>query len=109
MPAPRSSTGAGSGPAPVWRRADDDLWVATVAGEYGGLIARVPDGFRAHDRYTRPIGVAATLAEAMRLHTSPRPGTACARRARRTHRPRPSGATTGPTFAGPSHQREKTS
>jgi hypothetical protein len=92
----------------VWRRADDDLWVATVDGEYGGMVNRLPDGFHVHDRYTRPIGVAATLAAATRLHAPSRPGTPRARRARPTTVRALKGATTGPANAVPSHQREKT-
>ncbi len=93
----------------MWRRADDDLWVATVAGEYGGMITRLPDGFHVHDRYSRPIGMTVTFAAATRLHAPSCSGTARSHRARPHHvRARP-GATIGPVFAGPSHQREKTS
>ena len=93
----------------MWRRADDDLWVATVDGEYGGMITRLPDGFHVHDRFSRPVAVVRTLAEATAQHAPARHVTARARRARaHTVRTRP-GATTGPRFAGPSHQREKTS
>jgi hypothetical protein len=92
----------------VWRRADDDLWVATVDGEYGGMITRRPDGYHLHDRFSQPVAVAPTLADATGLHAPSRHGTARARRARvHTGRTR-LGATTGPTFAGPSHKREKT-
>ena len=98
-----------SGPAPVWRRADDDLWVATVDGEYGGMVTRLPDGFHVHDRYTRPVGVVATLAAARRLHASPHAGSPRARRARPTTSVPGRARREGPVFAGPSHQREKTS
>jgi hypothetical protein len=96
-----------SGPDPVWRRADDDLWVATVDGEYGGLVTRLPDGFHVHDRYSRPIGVAATLAAATRLHP-PQAGTPRAHRAPSTTSAPGRARRPGPKFAGPSHQREKT-
>ncbi|GAB3101919.1 hypothetical protein GCM10027054_34140 [Isoptericola nanjingensis] len=92
----------------MWRRADDDLWVATVDGEYGGMITRLPDGYHVHDRFSRPVAVVPTLAEATGLRAPSRHGVPRARRARaHTVRTRP-GATTGPRFAGPSHQREKT-
>lgn len=64
------------------RRAEDDLWVALADGEYAGLVASTPDGFRVHDRYTRPIAVAPTLAHATRLLASPHAGQADTRRAR---------------------------
>ncbi|CAM3455192.1 hypothetical protein GCM10007368_37350 [Isoptericola cucumis] len=92
----------------MWRRADDDLWVATVDGEYGGMITRLPDGYHVHDRFSRPIGVTATLSAATRLRAPSRRGTVRSHRARPHHVRALPGATTGPTFAGPSHQREKT-
>ncbi|MCA5891923.1 hypothetical protein LEP48_00980 [Isoptericola sp. NEAU-Y5] len=92
----------------MWRRADDDLWVATVDGEYGGMVTRLPDGFHVHDRYSRPIGVASSFAAATRLQAPSRSGAARSHRARPHHVRARLGATTGPVFAGPSHQREKT-
>jgi len=92
---------------PVWRRADDDLWVATVDGEYGGMIARRPDGYHVHDRYSRPVVVVPTLAEATGPRPASRPGARARRACARTVRTR-TGTTTGPAFADPSHQREKT-
>lgn len=66
--------------------ADDDLWVATADGEYAGLITRRPGGFQVHDRFSRPVALAATLAHATALlpwshPTCPRP---TRRRDRRT-------------------------
>ncbi|MFD6178212.1 MULTISPECIES: hypothetical protein [unclassified Isoptericola] len=66
----------------MWRRADDDLWVATVDGEYGGMITRLPDGFHVHDRWSRPVAVVPTLAEAKALRAPSHPGVVRARRAR---------------------------
>lgn len=75
---------------PVWLPADDDLWVATISGEYAGMVTRLPDGFHAHDRHSRPVGVAASLPAAQGLVPDAAP-TGPAHRARSLHRRRPSG------------------
>jgi cold shock CspA family protein len=80
-----------SGPAAVWRAADDDLWVGTVGGEYAGLIVRHPDGFHAHDRWTRPVGIASTFDRATCLLAPARTSSSRARRTSTLHRLRPSG------------------
>ncbi len=82
-------------PAPLhWRQADDDLWVATLGGEFAGTIAREPDGHHVADRLSRPVAVRRTWQQAAdSLATSscrdvpaarPAPGTT----ARTHHRPR---------------------
>jgi len=103
------AVGESSGPAALWRRADTGLWVGTVGGEYAGLIARHPDGFHAHDRWTRPVGVATTFDSATCLLApvrtrSPRgrrtsPFTVCAR----------PGAETGAAPARRPNERKKSS
>ena len=90
-PSTAAAASATSPAAPVWRAADDDLWVGTVDGEYAGLIARHPDGYHAHDRLTRPVGVAPTFDRATCLLAPAAPAPRRARRTSTLHRPRPAG------------------
>ncbi|GAA4184394.1 hypothetical protein GCM10022288_05050 [Gryllotalpicola kribbensis] len=47
---------------PVWRQADDDIHVATIAGEFAGFVAASANGFALHDAHARPRGLFPTLA-----------------------------------------------
>lgn len=86
-------------PVPVpallhWRQADDDLWVATLGGEFAGTIAREPDGHHVADRLSRQVAVRRTWQQAAdTLATTPRRDVPAARpapgtTARTHHRPR---------------------
>ena len=50
-----------------WRQADDDLWVATRAGEYAGMVARQADGHHVHDHHSRALGVSPSWQGAVAL------------------------------------------
>lgn len=54
-----------------WRQAADDVWVATLGGEYAGMTARVPDGFAVLDNRSNPAGIASTVEAAQRLLLTP--------------------------------------
>ena len=48
-------------PSPLaWRQADDDVFVATRAGEYAGFIDTTTRGFRAYGSRGEDLGVSAT-------------------------------------------------
>jgi cold shock CspA family protein len=40
-----------------WRQADDDVFVATLAGEYAGFVDVTPRGFHAHSALGDDLGV----------------------------------------------------
>jgi len=87
---PRTTTPADTAPV-QWRQADENLWAATVAGEYAGLIAREPDGHHVMDALSRPVAVVPTWDDAVAALTAagrraPAPATCV----RTHHRPRPS-------------------
>ena len=44
-------------PALDWRQADDDVFVATSAGEYAGFVGITPLGFEAHGAHGESLGV----------------------------------------------------
>ena len=62
-----------------WRQADDDVFVATVAGEYAGFVAVTPRGFEAHsadgadlgDHVSRDLASAAVEASVGALTPAP--------------------------------------
>lgn len=62
-----------------WRRADDDVFVATVAGEYAGFVAVTPRGFEAHSAHGAHLGdhvsrdLASAAVEASLVSHSPAP------------------------------------
>jgi cold shock CspA family protein len=68
-----------SRPTLDWRQADDDVFVATLAGEYAGFIAVEPDGYQAHSargdalgRYdSRELASAAVAASTTRVAPVP--------------------------------------
>jgi cold shock CspA family protein len=43
-----------------WRPADDDVFVATIAGEYAGFVGVTPLGYEAHSAHGEDLGVHAT-------------------------------------------------
>jgi cold shock CspA family protein len=47
-------------PALEWRPADDDVFVATSAGEYAGFVAVTPAGYEAHSARGEDLGLHAT-------------------------------------------------
>jgi len=90
------------GPAPSWRQADDDVFVATIDGEYAGFVGVTSSGVEAQTSRGEHLGVhrsldlarAAVAASLIRPavapagHPRPRPsgrrGTTVARAARNT-------------------------
>lgn len=75
-----------------WRQADDDLWVATRAGEYAGTVARQADGHHVHDHHSRALGVTPTWQGAVALLAGVRaPAAAVQRTLHGHHCPCPSG------------------
>ena len=59
-----------------WRQADDDVFVATAAGEYAGFVAVASHGYEAHSALGTPLGVhmthpeaSAAVAASMATHT----------------------------------------
>jgi len=51
---------ASSRPPLDWRPADDDVFVATSAGEYAGFVGLTPRGYEAHSARGEDLGVHAT-------------------------------------------------
>jgi cold shock CspA family protein len=51
---------ASSRPPLDWRPADDDVFVATAAGEYAGFVAVTPLGYEAHSARGENLGVQVT-------------------------------------------------
>jgi cold shock CspA family protein len=47
-------------PLLAWRQADDDVYVATHAGEYAGFTDATPHGVRAHGPRGEDLGIHAT-------------------------------------------------
>lgn len=47
-----------------WRRADDDVSVATASGEYAGYVVTTARGYEAHSAVGSPLGVHDSIAEA---------------------------------------------
>ena len=41
----------------IWRQADDDVYVATSAGEYAGFIGVLPHGYEAHSAQGALLGL----------------------------------------------------
>jgi cold shock CspA family protein len=50
------STAAAPRPALGWRQADDDVFVATIAGEYAGFVAVTSRGYEAHSAHGAHLG-----------------------------------------------------
>lgn len=48
----------------TWRQADDDLFVATLDGEYAGFVGRIAGGFEAHSGRGGHLGTHALPADA---------------------------------------------
>lgn len=48
----------------TWRQADDDLFVATLDGEYAGFVGRTSGGFEAHSGRGGHLGTHRHSAEA---------------------------------------------
>ena len=51
----------------TWRQADDGLWVASLDGDYLGLVTSHPAGYEVSDRFARPVGYASTWPQATAL------------------------------------------
>lgn len=90
-----------------WRRIDDDIMVATVAGEYAGFIGPTPHGHEAHGARGEDLGVHSARIDAMAaVEASASPaasssaGDARPTRPRRIHRRGTPAASRGPKSKG---------
>jgi cold shock CspA family protein len=54
------TTTSSARPSLDWRQADDDVFVATSAGEYAGFVGITPIGFEAHSAQGESLGVHGT-------------------------------------------------
>jgi hypothetical protein len=80
----RTTTPADTAPV-QWRQADENLWAATAAGEYAGLIARDARGHHVSDHLSRPVAVTRTWDEAVAALAAARRPAAPACRVRAHH------------------------
>lgn len=93
-----------------WRRADDDVFVATSAGEYAGFIAVAPQGFEAHSARGELLGHFDTreCAEAAVAASVYQPASSRARRSRLTRPLRTLRRGTSGRSRGPHNKRKDT-